>query len=71
MTNTDLLNEYIEMRGLKKVFIARQLGLTPAGFHNCVTNKAEFKASQINTLCLLLGITDLTTKEAIFFCSVR
>lgn len=67
MTNTALLEKAIKDSGLKKLFLAEKIGLTPAGFYNCLNNRAEFKASQINTLCDLLGITDLATKEAIFF----
>lgn len=67
MTNKELLEKAIRDNGLKKSFLAEKIGLTPAGFCNCLNNRAEFKASQINTLCELLGITDLSTKEAIFF----
>lgn len=67
MTNTQLLNEIIKKSGLKKVYIAEKVGLTPPGLHNCVTGKSEFKASQINILCDLLGINDLELKEAVFF----
>lgn len=68
MTNTKLLNELIEQSGLKRVFIAGKLGLTPVGLYNCIQGKSEFNASQINTLCYLLRIEDLETKEAVFFC---
>ena len=67
MTNTRLLNEAIQKSGLKKVFIAEKVGLSPVGLHNCITGKSEFKASQISVLCDLLGIKDLEQKEAIFF----
>lgn len=67
MTNKDLLERAIQAKGLKKAFLAEQIGLTPAGFCNCLNNRAEFKASQISALCDLLGITDLAEKEAIFF----
>lgn len=67
MTNTALLEKAIQDSGLKKAFLAEKIGLTPAGFRNCVTNKAEFKASQINILCEVLGIDSLEQKEAIFF----
>lgn len=67
MTNTALLEQAIKDSGLKKAFLAEKVGLTPAGFYNCVNNKAEFKASQINTLCDVLGIESLEQKEAIFF----
>lgn len=67
MTNTKLLNELIQQSGLKKVFIAEKVGLTPVGLHNCITGKSEFKASHIGILCDLLGIKDLELKEAVFF----
>lgn len=67
MTNTRLLNDLIQQSGLKKVFIAEKVGLTPVGLHNCITGKSEFKATQIGIMCNLLGITDLELKEAVFF----
>lgn len=67
MTNKELLEKAIRAKGLKKKFLAQKIGLTPAGFCNCLNNRAEFKASQIDTLCDLLGIVDLVEKEAIFF----
>lgn len=67
MTNTELLEKKIKDSGLKKLFLAKKCGLTAAGFCNCLNNRAEFKASQINTLCELLGIEDLAEKDAIFF----
>lgn len=67
MTNTKLLSDLIQKSGLKKVFIAEKIGMTPAGLHNCLKGKSEFKASQINILCDLLRIDDLELKEAIFF----
>ena len=67
MTNKELLEKAIKAKGLKKTFLASQIGLSPAGFCNCLNNRAEFKASQINALCDLLGIVDLADKEAIFF----
>jgi DNA-binding Xre family transcriptional regulator len=67
VTNKEMLEKAIRDKGLKKTFLAEKIGLTPAGFYNCLNNRAEFRASQINTLCELLGIEDLQTKEAIFF----
>lgn len=66
MTNTKMLEKYIEMSGYKKSFIAEQLGLTSYGFMLKVNNKSEFKASEMTTLCELLKITP-KDKEAIFF----
>lgn len=67
MTNTEMLNQLIRERGLKKVYLAEKVGLSPAGFHNCVTNRAEFRASQIQTLCDLLGVDDPAQRVALFF----
>lgn len=67
MTNTELLEKWIEKSGKKKKFLADKVGLSYAGFRNCVTNKAEFTASQICVLCAELGITRLTDKEAVFY----
>lgn len=67
MTNTALLNMAIRKSGLKKSYLADKIGLSPAGFCNCLNNRAEFKASQINILCDLLGIKTLEEKEKIFF----
>ena len=66
MTNTALLEHYIETSGLKKGFIAKQIGLTSYGFSLKVKNKSEFKANEIGVLCNLLKI-GAKDKEAIFF----
>ena len=66
MTNTKLLEQYIEDSGLKKGFIAKQLGLTSYGFALKVNNKSEFKANEIVALCKLLKI-GARDKDAIFF----
>ena len=66
MTNTALLEQYIEKSGYKKSFIAEQLGLTEYGFTLKVNNKSEFKASEMTILCNLLKI-NAKDKEAIFF----
>ena len=66
MTNTALLEQYIEKSGYKKSFIAEQLGLTAYGLTLKVNNKSEFKASEMTILCKLLKI-NAKDKEAIFF----
>lgn len=70
MTNTELLEQKINESGKKRTFLAKKIGLSYAGFRNCVTNKADFKAEQIAILCAELGITNLREKEAIFFAKV-
>lgn len=67
MTNTDLLNKKIMESGLKKNFIAEQLGLTSYGLKLKTDNVNEFKASEISALCDLLNIKTAKEKESIFF----
>lgn len=67
MTNTKLLNEHIEKSGYKKSYIAKVLGLSAYGLAKKIQNETEFKASEINALCGLLGIVKPEEKEAIFF----
>lgn len=66
MTNTSLLEQYIEKSGYKKSFIAAKLGISSYGFALKVNNKSEFKGSEMAILCDLLKIT-AKDKEAIFF----
>lgn len=70
MNNTELLEEKIKESGKRKNYLAEKLGLSYAGFRNCVTNKAEFKASQIEILCEELNITSLKERQDIFFAKV-
>lgn len=67
MTDTSALELEIKKSGKKKTYLAMKCGLSLTGFRNCCTNRAEFKASQIKTLCEELDIKDLTRKEEIFF----
>lgn len=67
MTDTKLLNEEIKKSGKTKKFLAQKCGLTYAGFHNCCTNKAEFKVSHVDILCQELDIKSLKQRMAIFF----
>lgn len=67
MTNTELLEKLIRESGKKKGYLAQKCGLSLAGFRNCLTNRAEFRQSQIDILCGELNITSLKVKEAVFF----
>lgn len=66
MTKTSLLEEYIQKSGYKKGYLAEALGLSRYGFILKCSNKAEFRASEIETLCNLLNI-DTADRMAIFF----
>lgn len=68
MTHTEKLNERIEASGLKKSYIAKVLGFeSVTTLSHKIANRREFKASEIDALCTLLGIESLEEKEAIFF----
>ena len=67
MTNTVLLNQKIADSGIKKAKIAAALGVTYGALWQKVNNKRDFKASEIQKLCSLLGIETLQQKEEIFF----
>lgn len=67
MTDVELLNAKIEASGLKRNFLAGQLGITPQGFYLKCSGKNEFTASEIQKLCELLKITTTKEMKAIFF----
>ena len=67
MTNVRLLEERIQKSGLKKVYIAEKIGVTPNTLTALLNNKTEFKVSQIRAICQVLGITDDAEIKAIFF----
>jgi hypothetical protein len=66
MTNTSLLEEYIERSGYRKGYIATYLGITAYAFALKCNNKSEFKASEIDMLCELLKI-GIKDRMSIFF----
>lgn len=68
MTNTALLEEKIRLSGYKRSYIAKAIGLKSAfGLAKKIRNETEFKATEINAICKLLGIDSLEEKELIFF----
>ena len=67
MTDTEKLETRIKASGFKKSYIAKVLGISRAALSQKVSNASEFKGSEINALCKLLGITSLEEKESIFF----
>ena len=69
MTDTALLERKIAESGLKKSYIAKAMGLSRYGLTLKIQNLNEFKASEIEKLCILLGITDIEERCAIFFAS--
>lgn len=67
MTNTALLESIIAGSGLKKNYIAKVIGVTPETLIRKIKNASEFKASEIDKMCQILGISDPEMREAVFF----
>lgn len=59
MTNTQQVKSAIVARGLTQAQAAKMIGLSPTSFNYKINNRREFKASEIEKLCDLLGITDV------------
>ena len=66
MTNTVLLREAVARSGYKRAYIAQRIGLTYQGYLNKERGGSEFKQSEIEGLCEILGLT-AQEKEDIFF----
>ena len=66
MTDTTRLEMAITK--VTKAFLAKKLGLSTMGFYKKVHNLSEFKASEIETLTVLLRLTPYE-RDAIFFAS--
>ena len=67
MVDTQRLNDRIDRSGLKKYYIASKIGLTTDGLQKKITNQTQFKANEIEGLCIVLQIETLEEKEKIFF----
>lgn len=66
MTNTDRLTGLIDQSGLKLAWIAEKLGISRFALQKKLTNKNEFKASEIGELCRLLNIESSQVQEIFF-----
>ena len=66
MTNTALLKKRINDSGYKKSYIAKTIGLSAYGLALKIENKREFKASEIEKICILLGIDSSEERCEIF-----
>lgn len=66
MTDTQILTSCIEGKNMNVASVAKQLGLTRQGFWKKLTNRSEFKQSEIEKLTRLLEL-DADTQYKIFF----
>lgn len=69
MTDTEMLQAIILKSGYKRSRIAQRMGITRAALNNKINNKSEFKQSEIEALCNILGIKN-RERNAIFFKSI-
>lgn len=67
LVNTQLLEDKINSSGVKKGYLAEQLGISIQSFKRKCDNKNEFKLSEADIICKELGITSLKEKEKIFY----
>lgn len=66
MTNTVLLLERIKESGLKKGYIAKQLGINRYSLAKKIKNETEFLGSEMLKLANLLNL-DSRERDRIFF----
>lgn len=66
MTNERLLRDAINSKGYKLKFVADYIGITYQAFLNKISNKSDFRASEIQSLCELLDISG-EMRDLIFF----
>lgn len=66
MIDTNKLSYFIKKSGLKKKYIADQLGICLSTFSRKLNNKVDFTISQIRLLCEILNIDD-KDRDEIFF----
>lgn len=67
MVNEQLLENRIVASGLKKQFIAARLGISANYFSQKSHNAVDFKTSEVDILCALLGIKTMEEMQEIFF----
>lgn len=60
------INQIIKDRGLKKAYIAEQLGISINGITNKLNGRSEFKAGEVAKICEVLSINDPQDKIDIF-----
>lgn len=67
--NYELLNKVIDESGLKRAYIASNLGLSPKVFHDRVNGVSRWKADEVAVFCRILGLKK-KVRDDIFFPSM-
>lgn len=66
MIDTEKLKGAIVAAGFTQAEIADKIGLSPTAFNNKITNKTEFKASEIAKINTLLGLDEYDISNIFF-----
>lgn len=67
MVKTNELLAVIDASGMKKQFLAKELGISIPTFWRKIRGLTEFKPSEIARLSELLGIGSLKERDRLFF----
>ena len=66
MTDKNLLYYFVKRAGFKNKDIAEAIGITPSGYTLKISNKSDFRQSEIKTICDLIGLT-AEERDRVFF----
>lgn len=66
MTDKNLLYYFVKRAGFKNQDIAKAIGVTPSGYTLKISNKSDFRQSEIKTICDLIGLT-VEERDRVFF----
>lgn len=66
MANVKKLNALIDYKGIKKIWLADQLGITPQTLIYKLNGINDFKLQEVNTLCKVLNIDEKEAKQIFF-----
>ena len=66
MTDKNLLYYFVKRAGYKNKDIAEAIGITPSGYTLKISNKSDFRQSEIKTISDLLSLT-VEERDRVFF----
>ena len=66
MTDRNLLYYFVKRAGFKNKDIAEAIGITSAGYLLKISNKSDFRQSEIKTICDMLKLT-VEERDRVFF----
>lgn len=66
MVNTEALLNLIHEKGYKMSHLAKLIGVCPNSMYRKTRNISEFKESEVDTLCRVLGVNSLSARRTLF-----